>query len=419
MVPARAQLSWLDVPVQRGVRDRTALGPVPRDLGLMGPEDQALLARWVRDDSTRRGRDALMKLARGDGIERAEALCEQLLRTGWITRRERLLGGVWQWQSLVWRDLETLKALRGVGSAAQRNAVRADVLQAAATWLAQRLAEAEPAQTPDPPWLDELTQTLVQLGADNTLKLEVLTQRWTLIQALADWHDSNREGTRRDFALHARGGTKAIGPADWKWLAQQFDLDRLRITGFAPMLWLAGRVALCWNDAAVDASSLHCVGIALDDVPRADALLARSTTGLQRYWLIENRASFERQARQCPIGTALIWMPGRPSRLWMDAVGHLLRLAPAPVWISADADPSGVDIALTVGALWRERDLLWSSHRMGADELAQSDQLWALNEHDRALLSRLLARADLPNELRALCEAMRQSGRKAEQEAWL
>lgn len=419
MVPANLPSPWLDVPVQRGVRDRTAAGPVPRDLGLMSLEDQALLARWVRDDATRRGRDALMRLASGDGIERAEALCEQLLRAGWITRRERLIGGVWQWQSIVWRDLDALKSLLGVGSAAQRNAARADVLQTAAVWLAQRLADADPAQNQDPPWLDELSQALAQLVADNTLKPEVLTQRWTLMLALTDWHDANREGTRRDFALHARGGTKSIGPADWKWLAQQFDLERLRITGFAPMLWLAGRIALCWNDAVVDASNLHCVGVAMDDVPRADALRARSTAGVERYWLIENRASFERQARQCPDGTALIWMPGRPSRLWLDAVGHLLRLAPAPVWISADADPSGVDIALTVGALWHEKGLLWSPHRMGADELAQSDQLWALNEHDRALLTRLLALLDLPADLRSLCEAMLQSGRKAEQEAWL
>lgn len=417
MVPANVLSPWIDVSVQRGVRDRTAVGPVPSDLGLMGPEDQALLARWVRDDATRRGRDALMKLARGDGLERAEALCEQLLRAGWITRRERLVGGAWQWQSLVWRDLETLKALLGVGSAAQRNAARADVLQTAATWLAQR--QADPAQPPDPLWQDEWAEALEQLATDNTLKPEVLSQRWILMQALADWHDSNREGTRRDFALHARGGTKAIGPADWKWLAQQFDLDRLRITSFAPMLWLAGRVALCWDDAVVDASALHCLGIALDDVPQANAFRVRSTACLQRYWLIENRASFERQARQCPDGTALIWMPGRPSRFWLDAVRHLLRLGPAPAWISADADPSGVDIALTVGALWHEMGLLWSPYRMGVDELKQSDQLWAINDHDRALLSRLLVRTDLPEDLRFLCEEMQQSGRKAEQEAWL
>jgi hypothetical protein len=286
MVSANAPAPWVDVLVQRGVRDRTAAGPLPHDLGLMGPQDRALLARWVRDDASRRGRDGLMRLARGDGIERAEALCEYLLRAGWITRRERLIGGVWQWQSLTWRDLEGLKALLGVGSAAQRNAGRANVLQAAAAWLAQRLADADPAQNPDPPWLEELAQALAQLEADNTLKPEVLTQRWILIQALAGWYDANREGTRRDFALHARGGTKFIGPADWKWLAQQFDLERLRITGFAPVLWLAGRVALRWNDAVVDASYLHCVGVALDDVPRANALQMRSTAGLLRYWLI-------------------------------------------------------------------------------------------------------------------------------------
>lgn len=419
MADPGAPMPWLDVPVRRGVRDRTAVGLSPTNLGLMGPQDKALLARWVRDDALRRGREALMKLARGDGIERAEALCEQLLRAGWITRREQLVGGVWQWQSITWRDLDALKALLGVGSAAQRQAARTTALDAATAWLAQRTAAPATTVALDPDLEDELEQALAGLAADSALPTEVLSTRLDLVRALADWHDAAREGSRRDFALQALGGTKAIGAADWKWLAQQFDLERLRITGFAPVLWLAGPLRLAWRGAALDLSPLQGLGVLLGDVLRADAFAVTGAEGLQRYWLIENRASFERQARSCPGGTALLWMPGRPSSGWMNAVAHLLRLAPAPAWISADADPSGVDIALGVGALWSDSGLDWTPHRMGVAELVQADQGWALNEHDQALLTRLLARADLPPDLLALCQAMRQSGRKAEQEAWL
>lgn len=57
--------------------------------------------------------------------------------------------------------------------------------------------------------------------------------------------------------------------------------------------------------------------------------------------------------------------------------------------------------------------------KLARRELAASQQHWKLNEHDRALLARLLARPGLPPELRSLCEALGSEGRKAEQEGWL
>lgn len=138
-----------------------------------------------------------------------------------------------------------------------------------------------------------------------------------------------------------------------------------------------------------------------------------------RWWLIENRASFERQAIERKRGVVLVWMPGRPSSGWLAAVGHLLERAPAPAWISVDADPAGVDIACGVGALWASRGLAWEPYRMGITQWEATAQHWPLNEHDRRLLTVLLARPDLPPELKRLCERMQEDGRKAEQEAWL
>jgi hypothetical protein len=78
-----------------------------------------------------------------------------------------------------------------------------------------------------------------------------------------------------------------------------------------------------------------------------------------------------------------------------------------------------VDIACTAGALWEARGLVWEPHRMGAEQLAATEQHWPLNDHDRTLLANLLARPALPPLLRTLCEAMQREGRKAEQEGWL
>jgi hypothetical protein len=136
--------------------------------------------------------------------------------------------------------------------------------------------------------------------------------------------------------------------------------------------------------------------------------------------LIENRASFERQAMQRDVDTALIWLPGRPPSSWLHAVGALLDHAPAPALVSADPDPAGVEIALTAGALWQARSLPWQPHEMGADTLAAAPRTRPLNgHHDRPVLARLKARTDLPPELTALCNYMSTHGVKAEQEGWL
>lgn len=404
---------WCDTPVRRDVRDRCAAGPVPGALPLLGPQDLKLLRLWVRDDNASRGRASLLKLAGASGIERAELLCDCLLREGFLSRREHLVRGSWQWQRITWRDLEALKRLLGVGSKSQREAVRQAMLADGTRWAEERRGQAAQ-EALDPDLLDEVDGALEQLAREAALKPEVLQGRIALLRAVADWHDAGGEGLRRDFALQARGDTKAIGAADWRWLEASFDLERLRIAQFAPMLWLAGALALRWGERQVDVDALHCAGLPLGDVARAESASRASS-----YWVIENRASFERQAQARQPGQVLLWVPGRPSAAWMDAVAHLLRLAPAPAQVSADADPAGVDIACTVGALWEAQGLRWEPARMGVEEWSATSQKWALNAHDRLLLERLLARADLPPSLRSLCEAMQREGRKAEQEAWL
>ncbi|WP_322998180.1 hypothetical protein [Castellaniella sp.] len=403
---------WIETLTGRNRRDLRAAAPAPQALPLLDPEQAALLRCWVRSDAQRRSRAALLKDAGPSGIEGAETLCDRLLADGWITRSERLKGGAWHWEAIAWHDLPRLQTLLGVAGPRQRAENRQALLDQAQDWLHDRRAAMG---SPNSDLFDALRRALTQLDSERTLSLDRLAGRLALLRALVDWQDQQLSGTRRDFALHAGGATKALSAADWQWLEAGFDLEQLRVSRFAPMIWIAGDLTLSWDAGqSLSLGALHCLGVPADDV-----LQAAAVSPPQRWWLIENRASFERQARCLPPGVALVWMPGRPPMAWIHAMTHLLRRAPAPAWISADADPAGVDIACQVGASWQAAGLDWEPHQMGLEQWAATPQYWPLNDHDRQLLQRLLARSDLPAGLRALCEAMQTEGRKAEQEGWI
>ncbi|PQA75946.1 hypothetical protein C5F53_17945 [Rhodoferax sp. TS-BS-61-7] len=402
-------MNWLDTSIRRGVRQRCASHEPPKALSLLSRESTDLLAAWVRKDNLTRGRDALLKDAGSSNIERAEELSDWLLREGWISRKEKLQGGSWQWESLTWRDLDSLKSLLGVGSRSTREDAKLQVMEQARTWLR------DSGERIDINLRGAIELAVSQLGSDGALKIEVLATRLGLLESLATWHNEQMRGTRRDFALHAGDHTKSLGAGDWKWLERHFDLEDIGITKFIPVIWLAGDATLVWEQGVVDLLPVRCISIPLEDLLRATAI-ERSP---DHWWLIENWTSFERQSQAIPPGTLLAWLPGRPSGDWLGTIRHLLSLAPVPLKVSADADPSGVDIACTVGQLWREKGLSWAPHRMGLAELGETTQNWALNPYDFSLIQRLLLKADLPVELKELCQAMLAKGRKAEQEGWL
>jgi len=410
---------WNDTQRSRVLRDRSAAQPVPETLPvLMSDALVMLLRRWASKDNLRRGRATLLsELNDAASIEQAEELCDLLLHEGWLVRHERLMGGAWAWEAISWRDLPRLQALLGVAGPSKRGEERQARFAEAEEWLharTEKSAGVAADSTLDPDLLDELVHALAQLREDRMLRLDRLNTRLMLLRAIADWHDTGEQGTRRDFALRAQGTTKSLSHAEWRWLENAFDLERLGIARFAPVAWLAGDLVLSWNGRQVDAGATHFLGLPLDDL-----CLVSAARGPTRWWLIENRASFERQARQPAPGISLLWLPGRPSAAWLQAVEYLISLAPAPAWISADADPAGVDIACTAGNLWDARGLSWEPYLMEVSQLEAAFQDWPLNAHDRGLLEALLARPALPPTLRALCEAIRKSGRKAEQEGWV
>ncbi|MDE2593706.1 MAG: hypothetical protein KGL57_05670 [Burkholderiales bacterium] len=386
----------------RDKRERYSIVPIgARTLPLLGVVLLDLLRVWAKSDSTTRSWLPLLGLAGPCQIEASEQLAEQLLQCGWLSIKERREKGAWQRQSITWMDLPELKVLLGISSKADRQSQREALLSDLRDW----------SQTH--PVLESAVQALHEA---KTMKLDDLAQRISLLQSLMQWQLEQRIGTRRDFALEAGDGTKALTSSMWSWLDEYVDLPALGINRFMPQIWLAGPLQLTWSDKPTcDLSALHCVGLSAQDMVKLTQVKAPS-----QYWLIENRASFERQAAQCSGDVALIWLPGRPPNSWMTAISALLDLAPRPALISADPDPAGVEIALTASTIWQSRALPWQAHLMGAETLQVARKVSPLGAgYDRAVLTRLLQRTDLPVVLKDLCDYMRIHGVKAEQEGWL
>ena len=275
-------MTWKDVQIRRGVRQRAASHEPPNALSLLSKEDKDLLATWVRKDNVSRSREALLKEAGTSNIERAESLSDWLLREGWIIRKEKLQGGTWQWDGLTWRDLDRLKSLLGVGSRSQRDQARSQHLERAYTWLETLEQET------DSELREAVAQAIQQLEDESAQRVDVLATRLYLLTSLVEWRQSQMNGTRRDFALFAGEHTKSIGAGDWKWLERHFDLESLGVTHFLPMVWLAGDAQLLWGERVVDISAVRCLAIPIEDLLQVTAVKASQ----DHWWLIENIACF-------------------------------------------------------------------------------------------------------------------------------
>lgn len=136
------------------------------------------MTTWVRKDNLTRGRDALLKEVGASNIERAEDLSGWLLREGWISRKEKLQGGTWHWESLTWRDLETLKGLLGVASKSSRDESRSQLIQKARAWLS------EGAGVYQENHYAAFESAVDSLEAEGVTKVDVLANRLALLEAL-------------------------------------------------------------------------------------------------------------------------------------------------------------------------------------------------------------------------------------------
>lgn len=378
-------------------RHLAAAAPVwPAALPALDDDLRALLADWLRDSAETRRWQGLLEAAGPARLELAQRLADRSLDTGLCTRKERFDKGCWWPAELCWVELEVLQAALGLPTRSGRDARRAA--------LQQRL---------DALMGDELVGEAAQVLAESRMAATAAEARAALLEALVAWVGAGEQGLRRDFALRL-GHTKAVGDGEWAWLERHFDLPALGIGAFASTLTLAGDLVLVWDSGRrIDLGTL-----AFATLPVAGLLGAqRVDAPPARWWLIENRASFEKQAARRAPGDALVWIAGRPTRAWQEAMQRLLQLVPTPGAVSADADPAGIEIALAAAEPWVTAGLPWNAVAMEAERLERPG-LQPLGRYDRGVLARLAGRA-LPPALTALRDALDRRGVKAEQEAWL
>jgi len=352
-----------------------------------------LLLRWLKPNQARRKWSTLLADAGSKDLETAMKLADWLLRHGWSVQYEKRSGSRW---NITWLEFPRLDTLREMFQLPDPKQLANDWASASAyRFAAPDIATAHTALA--------------------SLPLARRLQRFSLLKSLAIWRDGNRHGTRRDFALLARGDSKGITTAEWNWLAAAVDLENSGIFEHTPYLLVAGPIRLHTSSGIIDLNA-SADWAAL--TPETIAVSLRSD-GLPRVWrLIENLTSFERSARQRAPDMAVVWLPGFPPGWWQESMRRLLVGAPAPAEIACDPDPAGIAIALQVATIWEESHLPWQPFAMNSEDLIAARHRKLLTEHDRQHLSRLLA-DNLPPKLLQLAVTMLDLGEKAEQEAYL
>jgi len=320
-----------------------------------------------------------------------------------VAVKEEFFNGVWRPRRLVWPDLEAVQRLAQVSTRSERDAHK------------QTLSAQLQALATEHPWLAPAVHSVL----NDALPTNTRVARAELLQALVPWQQAQRQGLRQDVALAARTHTKAITAAEWDWLEALLPLESLGIGRFEPLLWLSGAITLRHTSEEGQGSEIAFQPFGFVGLPcRQFAVPLRVVVAPKAYWLIENRASFERQSRQLAPGVYLVWLPGRPSIAWQTAMRWLLTQAPAPATLSCDPDPVGIQIALTAAALWDEAGAAWQVSHMAPSYWGAGKTL-PLNDYDRRVLAELQANATLPSDLAALRDFILSSGTKAEQEGWL
>jgi hypothetical protein len=362
----------------------------PRGLDTLPDDRRQLLKRWVK-----RGGDSRWETLKGDaGVKQqtlAQALLDWLLENGWVALTEKFERAQWWPYRVQFLELASLRTALGI--------VDADV--ANANWHTLRTT-----LPPESPLFNAL----------DTLPPKTALARADLATALARWQLEQRSGTQRDFALFARGTTKAITSTEWAWLTTSTDLAEWGIERHTPLLLVTAPVTLHLPQGAMNLAG--CVDFcALTPATLAATTSANGTPA--RWHLVENRTSFERVARTRAADAGVIWLPGFPPSWWRKAVTHLLTLAPAPASIACDPDPAGVAIALQAGALWQTTGLDWQPWHMDIATLQSLPSHSPLNAWDSERIAQLLQTTDLPVALAALLDYMQQHNVKGEQEGIL
>ena len=180
-----------------------------------------LLIEWL-DGAPKRRWDTLISLAGNSGFNIAHELLDALLRAGLVEADESRKLGQWKTRHVTFIDPAPLRIALGLPDTA---ALRAQLEHEVATL----------------PLDNRITALWRELAAHPPARG---LERCTLLRRLDTWLAENRFGTRRDFALFARGGTKAVSSAEWKWLETLPDFEVFGIERHAPALWLRAPLTL-------------------------------------------------------------------------------------------------------------------------------------------------------------------------------
>lgn len=376
----------------RGRRLRRALNADTHVIATWPAAWRDLLLQWL-DGAARRRWKTLISQAGNAGFDIAHDLLNALLRSGLVEIDEVRERSQWKIQQITFIERAALRAALGL--------LDADALRA-------QLAN-EIATPPQDVRLMSLWAELAEYPPARGL------ERCALLRRLDAWIADNRFGTRRDFALFARGTTKAVSSAEWTWLESLADFAAFGIERHTPSLWLRAPLTMRFGGRKIDLAAIpDMIGLS----PATLALLDGVDGDIGCWRIVENRTSFERAVREHGSIDGVIWLPGFAPSWWKECVQRILQCKAAPAQIACDPDPVGINIALNAGAVWQSCGLAWSPWKMDVRELMQLDTRLPLSSHDKVLLEQLRTSA-LPPALRDLASWMEMHGEKGEQEGYL
>lgn len=330
-----------------------------------------------------------------------DALYDWLLRYGCIVAYESFEKGEWWPYKIDWQHADLLRKALGLPVAEEQQSSLQQLLQG----LEQQACE------------DERLQSL--LASLPSLPVSTALKRAQLLQSLLHWQAEQRSGSYRDFALFARGDTKALSAGEWTWLDGNLDLTDYGIQPHTPLLYLSANMQLQLASGVLDIAASQPF-IALPVTSLATLTAIQSAPSIRTWIAVENLTSFERLAAQREPDTAVVWLPGFAPSWWQQCMLQLLRLCPAPLQVACDPDPSGVYIARQAMQLWHAHQLDAQPWRMGVAELQHCQHRKPLDTHDQRRLQSLLdMRADLHPLLAELVQYMHATQQKGEQESYL
>ncbi len=374
----------------RGRRKRRGCKPRPDDVVLWPAPWRDLLREWLKQGGARRKWTNLLMAAGSQRVQEAWQLLDALLKAGLIEVEEHRDNTRWQ---PLWLEFLNLEAARELVGLANREKVR-------------QLREEQEGTDFQNPILSGLFESLGEMPAERAIR------RHGILVALDQWISGGYSGTRRDFALFARGDTKGISSAEWSWIEAVLSLENVGISRHTPAIWLRAPLALRTAAGMLD---LRCVPDCIALTPETIDHLVACEGRIVNWRILENRTVFERVARHRGYVDGVVWVPGFAPSWWKHGVDRLLSLSPAPALVACDPDPAGIEIALDVGRVWAEKGLDWAPWGMDAGTLYTLPKRKALNEDDTSRLSRLMSQP-LPVMLRELASWMLHNGEKGEQE---